>query len=352
MIAIIGAGPAGCYAACKLAEKGHDVKVFEKRDKIGGPVQCTGLLTGHAAKLVDIDEDVIVNRISKVRLRAPNGQSLDVNFGIKNIVVDRAGFDRMMAEKAVSAGAEILFRHKFSSIIKGKAVVGNKALKYDWLIGADGPQSMVAKAANLFSNRRFITGCQARVETIVDEPEMMEAYLGTGCFSWFVPESGKIGRLGVAAHEGASKLLQALVKEKKCKVLQYQGGLIPLYNPKQRLGKDNVLLLGDAATQVKATTFGGIVPGLMAAETLAKDIARYEKNCRKTLWKDLWLGLKMRQALDKFSLDDYNELVSMFSSGKAKDIIEQHDRDFPSKFVLKLLLAKPKLLKYGIKAFA
>ncbi|MCG2719629.1 MAG: hypothetical protein L6266_02740, partial [Nanoarchaeota archaeon] len=77
----------------------------------------------------------------------------------------------------------------------------------------------------------------------------------------------------------------------------------------------------------------------------------YEKKCNKIIKKDLVIGLKIRKAMDKFNNKDYNELVNIFSTGKPKEIIETHDRDFPSKFILKLMLAKPKLLKFAWKAY-
>src|SRR6202000_142668 len=35
-VAVVGSGPAGLAAAQQLARVGHDVTVFEKRDRIGG----------------------------------------------------------------------------------------------------------------------------------------------------------------------------------------------------------------------------------------------------------------------------------------------------------------------------
>ena len=45
-IAIIGAGPAGIQAAFTLAEKGYDVTIFEKSDKIGGSVNLANKAPG------------------------------------------------------------------------------------------------------------------------------------------------------------------------------------------------------------------------------------------------------------------------------------------------------------------
>jgi len=61
-IAIIGAGPAGNYAAELLAKKGFDVHVFEEDKKIGEPWQCTGIVTDSVSEIVKINEGVIVKQ--------------------------------------------------------------------------------------------------------------------------------------------------------------------------------------------------------------------------------------------------------------------------------------------------
>ena len=67
-------------------------------------------------------------------------------------------------------------------------------------------------------------------------------------------------------------------------IIEYQAGLIPVYNPRQKAQKENILLIGDAAAQVKATTGGGIIQGLTAAECAANSISEnisYEKAWRE-----------------------------------------------------------------------
>ena len=60
---IIGAGPAGCYAAWKLVKKGIPVKVIEEHDKVGLPLQCTGLVSDNLEKAIKFPKDIIINKI-------------------------------------------------------------------------------------------------------------------------------------------------------------------------------------------------------------------------------------------------------------------------------------------------
>ena len=175
--------------------------------------------------------------------------------------------------------------------------------------------------------------------------------LGIGLFGWLVPENENVARVGIVSYDQPDKYLNKLVERRcpKAKVLSKEPGAIPVYNPKQILQKDFVYLLGDAATQVKATSYGGIVHGMKAAQVLARDMKNYQKNCRKEIGRDLYLSLLIRKTMDRFSEEEYNELVQLFTKDKLKKVLETKSRDYPTKFILDLLLAEPRLLKFGTK---
>ena len=92
---------------------------------------------------------------------------------------------------------------------------------------------------------------------------------------------------------------------------------------------------------------------MLAGKALTESITKrksYDKLWRKEIGLNLWLNLKIRNTLLKFSDKDYNDLVRYFSQERLKDVLSQHVRDFPSKFILKTLTREPRLLKYIIKS--
>src|SRR3989338_171528 len=113
MITIIGAGPAGGFSAYLLAKAGQDVRVFEEHATIGEPVACTGVVTGDVmARRLQLPKELIVNRIAKARIIAPGGKAVEVR--LKNdIIIDRAGLDRHIAQMAKEAGAKFFTSHRF-----------------------------------------------------------------------------------------------------------------------------------------------------------------------------------------------------------------------------------------------
>lgn len=357
MINIIGAGPAGLYLAYLLAKENLEVNVFEKNKDIGTPVQCTGITTGHLKNLIKIDKTFLINRCSVVKVYSKKN---DTSFKLKdeNLILDRKKFDQYLGKLAEKAGANIYLNHKFIRKEANNIIIRNnnkiKKIKASILIGADGPLSKVSKILNPKIKKEFYIGAQARVK-IKEDKNTFSCFLGSFSpkfFAWIVPEDNKIARIGLAALKRPNHYLKSFLSLNKIKdknIIENQGGLIPLYNKNLRIKKDNIYLIGDAATQVKATTGGGIIPSIIAAKALKDDIIKkkdYNKGL-KELNKDLVTSLRMRIVLNSMKDDDYNLLIKLCKNKKVKRLIEKYDREFPTRLLTKLLLAEPRFLLFS-----
>ncbi|MFH1592110.1 MAG: NAD(P)/FAD-dependent oxidoreductase [Candidatus Woesearchaeota archaeon] len=350
MISIIGAGPSGSYLAYLLARAGKDVSVFEEHDEIGKPVQCTGLVTGLIKDFIELKRDFVVNEISKVKIIAPDGSEADFNLNNPNYVIDRGKFDGYVASLARKEGVKFHLGKRFSDFKDGKVLFGDgSSFASDYLVGADGVLSSVAKKFDMFNNRKFMNAMQARVKGRFARDTFV-VYLGVGYFGWSVPESEEISRVGVIITKGeVKKCFEDVLEKVKGKVIEYQSGLIPLYQPLVKCSKENVFLVGDAATHCKASTHGGIVQGMIGGGALCEALIGgkdYEKLWKKKLGKDLKTHLKIREKIDKMGEDDLNYLVKLVRKEKVKKILEEYDRDHASKIALGLLLREPRFLKF------
>jgi len=359
MITIIGAGPIGSYAAHLLARTGKEVLVLEEHGAIGRPVQCTGIVTKSISETVQLRDELVVNRLKKVRLHAPDSSSVEVK--TSDIVIDRTRFDSHLADKAMKSGAKIVLNSKATAI---QEIEGFKKLKVtdmrtkkarsiqtDILIGADGPGSIVSRH---IGNKKpdFWVGVQAVVDMPVDRTTY-EVFFGDetpGFFGWVVPEDGNKARVGIATTRNPRQVFSRFMKRfGNCRILEMQGGLIPKYDPKLRVQQGMNYIVGDAAAQVKATTGGGLVPGLNAAGCLARSINRetvYKRELRD-VEKELRMSLLLRSMLDRFDEDDYNRLVSIAGSEGIKKILDKEDRDRPSRIVFKSVIKEPRLLVFA-----
>ena len=358
MITIIGAGPAGSYLAYLLAKKGKEVTLIEEHDKIGVPIQCTGIVTSSIEKFVKLPNKIIANRCSKVVVVSKNNK---IEAETDEIVLWRNKFDEFLANMAVDEGVKVLanrqfigFNNKNSVKIKNKKNNEIKNIKADIIVGADGPSSSVAKAAGLNANSKFYIGMQAKVKLKTDLGKF-ETYFGSdfpNFFGWVVPESEEVVRLGLGSFSNAKDYFYRFIEKRagKTKILAWESGIIPVYNPKKIIQKNNVYLIGDAASHVKATTGGGIVPSFKAAHTLCDCIINrkdYNKEFKKKSGRELLLHLKLRNMLNKFSDRDYDYLLELMGQEKVKKILEKYDRDTPIELILNLMLKEPRFLRFS-----
>ncbi len=353
MISVIGAGPAGSFYASK--EKHDDVHIFEEHSTCGRPVACTGILTDSVKQFVHIPSSLIISKIKTFKMVSPNRKEMYVDLHKTNYVLDRARFDQYLLDSAIDSGAKIHFNERFLGLRKvtgGYRIKTSKATyETPMLVGADGPMSQVASSAGIYGNRRFVKGWQARCRYPGLEEGVTEIHLNLGEFSWVVPEDDKIARVGVIGKDDQKLFHDYRKLLGKAKIIEDQSGPIPLYNPKQRLRKGNIFLIGDAATQVKATTYGGIIYGMIAGNYLAQDKETYVKNVNKKLSKDLWISLKMRELMNSMTDSQANEMIEIFQKKNNNQILAAHDRNFPSKFVVQLLMKEAKLWKLGFGIF-
>ncbi|MBW2964718.1 NAD(P)/FAD-dependent oxidoreductase [Candidatus Woesearchaeota archaeon] len=361
MITIAGAGPVGCHAAKLLAQAGEDVHILEEHNEIGRPLQCTGIVTQSINDIVRIRKGLLVNRLRKVRLHAPCGETAVVR--IDDLVIDRAGFDRQIADDAADKGANISLSTRLQAINEKPGTIRLKVsergktriITTEKLVGADGPGSIVSRH---IGNKRpgFWIGVQAVVQMPV-EKDTYSVYFGDefpGFFGWVVPENEETARVGIAAARKPREVFDRFVKRfDQCKVLEMQGGLIPKYDPALKIQRRNAYIVGDAAAQVKATTGGGLVPGMKAAECLSRTLAEgtsYKKEL-SAVRRELRMSLILRGLLDRFSNKDYDELVKLAGGRKMQEILKKEDRDRPSRIVFKSIIKEPKLLLFARTLF-
>jgi len=355
MITVVGAGPVGCFAASLLADK-FDVLVIEEHKSVGLPVQCTGIVTQEIFNFVPRKNNFIINEVSDVRIFSPDNKFIKLRLEKPDIILDRQKFDNYFYNLAKKKGVKFLFNHKFIAREGDQILVKNlssnkvKKFKFSHLIGADGPLSLVAKSAGLYSKRKFFIGVQAVIKK--KNSNTVDFYPFKNGFGWAVPEDKQTLRVGAAALTNPKDYFQKLLKKHKGKIISKQGGLIPLFDPWAVFSKKKTYLIGDAAGFVKATTGGGLIPGLKSAEILAKSINNrmsYEAGVFLHLFPSLLLNLKMRKTMDAFSEDDWNNLVKELNNSESKKTLQSINRDKAFSLMVRLGFGNPGLIKYGFK---
>jgi flavin-dependent dehydrogenase len=290
-IAIIGAGICGLYLAWKLAEKGEEVIVFEKKEKIGKEA-CSGLFSERILDFIPSFQKLIQNKIDFCLIHFPK-KTLKIQFSKPFFVMDHAKLDRLVADLAEKSGAKIILNHSVNSLPEG----------FDRIIGCDGAMSQVRKILGL-KDPQFRLGIQGfvREKNSSDYVETWPTYNGFTLrpfsekgagFIWKIPrgleteygiiEKPKKARIIFEEFLRGNNLSPSPAKrdevgdetksqrplERINSALVPQGLIIP--------SNSSITLCGDASGLTKPWSGGGVIWGLLAADLLLKDFPDFLK---------------------------------------------------------------------------
>lgn len=149
-VLIVGAGPAGSFAAELLAKGGAKVALFDGRPE-GEPKPCGGGVTAKALKAWPQLLNAVGRTISELDLYSPSSKRVHLELDEPFAIYSRIVFDCYLRERARDAGAHVIATK--ISARKTKRTDGGWRLKSQegsewtgaWLIGADGANSGIAK---------------------------------------------------------------------------------------------------------------------------------------------------------------------------------------------------------------
>jgi geranylgeranyl reductase family protein len=106
-VAIVGAGPAGCFAAECLASAGVRVALFDGRPP-GEPKACGGGVTSKALKAWPHLLEAVGRTIDELDMYSPSGKHLHLKLAEPFAVYSRIAFDSFLRERARDAGAKVI----------------------------------------------------------------------------------------------------------------------------------------------------------------------------------------------------------------------------------------------------
>lgn len=312
-VAVIGAGPAGSFAALTLARGGARVALLDKavfpRDKA-----CGDLVGPRALQLISdarlslpfgrsVGDMLVVGPTGRrVRLPAAAGASYPGH----GISVSRTRFDAFLHEAALDAGV-VSFNGRADTPLDAEGrLVGFRTskgdeLRADFLIGADGATSHVATTVGLIDSARVLWGfaIRAYLEQDVEFPVIVlfesrrwRAFPGYG---WIFPtaDGGANVGLGIAtranrpAGTAAVRMFPAFLTHLRALGLidpntpapaRRLGGWLKMGMVGTVPGHDRTLLVGDAAGLVNPLQGEGIAHAMGSGRDAANAILHASDN--------------------------------------------------------------------------
>ncbi|MGA2767133.1 MAG: NAD(P)/FAD-dependent oxidoreductase [Candidatus Bathyarchaeia archaeon] len=384
-VIVVGAGPSGSFTALKLAKLGRSVTVFEEHSQVGVPSHCAGHLSMKGLKqlgLHPLPPEIVENTFYGANFFSSKGNRFSVRLSQPvTCAVDRVRFDEYIAEKAQDAGAGYSLNSRVEALIIKNAFAEGAVVKQEEtaekrqasvVVDAEGISSTIIREAGLPRPQKFVKGVEADVENVKDaESDAVDVYLGNsyapGFYGWLIPKKDGTAKVGLAARTGNPKeLLQKLMlkhpaaskKLRSARTLKATFHPITLGGPTAQAYSNGFLAVGDAASQVKPTTGGGVILGMtcarvaaeVASEALDRNdfskefLAKYQNRCRELLGFDMKIMLRMRRTLDALSDEKVDEAIAMCAKfGLDKTLQNVKDIDFQGQTVLHVLRS-PRML--------
>jgi len=366
-VAVVGGGPSGLLAAGEAARHGVEAVVFEEHRQIGLPVHCAGLLSISGLRRLGLPaEGVFVqNRVRGAIFYSPSGLS----FAVERphpvaCVVDRALFDQELADRAADRGADIRLNMRVDRVkpLNGRALIYSRGFKAEAsvVIDAEGLRSRIVKQLGLktLNWEGVLPAAQVELRGVEVHEDFVEVHVGSavapGFFAWVIPLGGSWARVGLACRAFSPvKLLKLFVRRRfgvgfsgRC-----GAGCVLTCGPIPKTHTGGVLIVGDAAGQVKPTTGGGVVTGglcgLIAGETAAESVlkedctllAEYERRWRKALGSQFRWMKTARKILNSTPDNVIDEVFRhVLQSGINEELSRVGDMDFQASAIGRLAI--------------
>ena len=283
---VVGGGPAGLYAAWRLAQSGCEVVLCEEHEQIGHPAHCTGVVSAGSFDEFTLPRETILNPLKTVNFVSPSG--LQVRYSppsLEAVVIDRPAFDRRLAAQAAASGADVRLKTRVTSLKFSRAAVrattSSGTIDARLVVLASGAAYRLQRLIGLGLPRTYLHTAQRELPaaSLGDVEIHFGGGVAPGGFAWAVPVERPEGprvRVGVMATHQAPGWYDAMVDR-----LMPRWGItrnradrprlkfLPLRALK-RTYDDRLLVVGDAAGLVKPTTGGGIYYSVLSAALAAE----------------------------------------------------------------------------------
>ncbi|MBI1971958.1 MAG: NAD(P)/FAD-dependent oxidoreductase [Candidatus Aenigmarchaeota archaeon] len=348
-VVVIGGGSAGLNTAINCSRAGLNVAVVEEHGKIGFPRHCSGLYSTRFLSLMPVRDEYYEHEVSGARFHPPSGKTIELARKERvAFVINRELLDGYLGKLTKEAGANVISNARVSDLSTepgATCVTTDKGVLTTKLIcGADGSNSFVRRKLGIEPPNK-LHGIMA-ITSEQDYSDCVDLYfdnrLYPGFFAWKIPR-GKTIEYGIAGEIGPNNVQNFNSFLAKFSVTKYElsSGVIPFGF--QKSYADKILLVGDAAAQVKPLTGGGVIYGAICAQAAAqvfaeavqknrldeKFLSRYQNLWRGRIGKGIARGLLIRKIYGGMPNSVIDASFALMNNNITKNIFENYgDMEF------------------------
>lgn len=355
-VLVVGASVGGSTAAETLARAGVPVVLLER--DLARIKPCGGAVPPVAFEEFDLPQSLISRKVHRALVHSPSERTAEID-----VVGTRAGesdyiamccreeFDLYLRQRAVEHGATLIEGQLLdlqvdpsgvTTTYRERASGSTKTLRTAAVIGADGAYSPTAKALGLPNLPRCVA-IQERIRLPADKmarwEDTADLYLGTDVspdlYAWAFPKKDHI-TVGIGAGHGHTKAARQYLENLKRRIApELAGGEIILQeahalpmHPRPQMAFDRVMLVGDAAGLVVATSGEGIYWAMksakLAAEVLAESLPNASASAlmryQKTWWKSYGTMYRFLRWLQRWGYGNARQMEVFTDMCRNRDV--------------------------------
>jgi geranylgeranyl reductase len=308
-VAVVGGGPAGSCAAETLVKAGIETYLFER--KLDNAKPCGGAIPLCMVSEFDIPDHIIDRKVRKMKMISPSNVEVDIQIENADEYIGmcrRELLDGFLRDRAKDLGTTVIngrvldikivekgakpYTINYSDMSDGGIEGVLKSLEVDIIVGADGFNSVVAKAIDA-GDYNYAIAFQERIR-ISDAKmkyyeELAEMYVGddvsTDFYAWVFPKYDHVavGTGTMKVHQRDIKKLQAGIRNRANprieggEIIKVEAHPIPEH-PRPRRVVGRVALVGDAAGYVTKSSGEGIYFAAKSGRMCAEAIVEFARN--------------------------------------------------------------------------
>ncbi len=366
-VVVVGGGPAGLTAARHARREGATVLVIEQHGAAGDAARCAGLVSPRTIEALAPSSLDVLRSFRSAWIVGPSGRRSELRATeTKAIAIDRAQLNRQLAADAIEEGIVLRTHSRVVSWRKGNVVARCsdtqtvERFRSSVTIGADGPFSRIATWAGLTPPQERVFAQQAVLTSLQSPVDEIEVFVGQdiapGFFAWAVPAQPGTLRVGLGVSDArvVRSCFQQHLMRFPGRIVpgSHVGGAIPV-DAAPRTVAPGVLLVGDAAGQVKPLSGGGLFVGACCARIAGRIAARaararsverrdhellsYETSWRRLIGRELRLGRTVHRTREELSDRQLKSVLDLIEDPGIQHVLRRSgDIDYISRMVAAL----------------
>lgn len=343
-VIVVGAGPIGSTYAYYMAEMGYNVAIYDMKHRIGEPLQCAGIVSTNIDLTGNLPDEVIYNKIRGANIYSPDKTILNIDKeDTVAYVLDRVFYDKYLFQRAIDAGTKAFLGCRVWDVdIENTTIkTADSTVSSKLIVVACGPTSSTSKKLNPNLEDEIFTAVQYTIDTPNQNLDYVNLEIHKELlpgFLWKIPVTSNKQRLGLftdSSFKEAEAILNNVLSSDET-VLEKHTGIIPKYNKDKKIVYNNIILLGDSASQIKPTTGGGLIVGfnmaklasiksdLMLKEDNNKYLQEYELEYHKQYDDEFKSQQNVQSIIKNLSDDDFNYMFKQINNNNVDKIISEY----------------------------